>query len=83
MSFFNSSVPRFKPSRKHLALQLKYLRLQEDFDNINRAKPVRLNVAGSAKLKKKQQSGVIDPGYISIPTEAEMDFYTSGITAAG
>lgn len=79
MSFFNSSVPRFKPYRKHLALQLKCLRLQEDFQNINRMRPVRLNVAGSAKSKKKPQSGVIDSGYVSIPTEAEMDYYTMGL----
>lgn len=63
----------------HLRRQLKCLRLQEDFNNINRMKPVRLNVAGSAKPKKKQQPGVIDTGYVSIPTEAELDYYTMGL----
>jgi hypothetical protein len=72
----------FASSEKYLSYlsrQLKCLRLQEDFQNINRVKPVRLNVAGSAKPKKKQQSGVIDTGYVSIPTEAEMDYYTGGL----
>jgi len=64
---------------KHLRRQLQCLRLQEDFQNINRMKPVRLNVTGSTKPKKKPQAGAIDTGYISIPTEAEMDYYTMGL----
>lgn len=73
--FFVSSEKYLSHLRRHL----KCLRLQEDFQNINRMKPVRLNVAGSAKPKKKPQSGVIDSGYVSIPTEAEMEYYTMGL----
>jgi hypothetical protein len=79
MSLSSDFLTRSKPVLSHLRRQLKCLRLQEDFQNINRMKPVRLNVAGSAKPKKKQQAGVIDTGYVSIPTEAEMDYYTMGL----
>lgn len=79
MSSSAEFLSKSKPVLAHLRRQLKCLRLQEDFQNINRMKPVRLNVAGSAKPKKKPQSGVIDSGYVSIPTEAEMDYYTMGL----
>jgi len=79
MSSSAEFLSKSKPVLAHLRRQLKCLRLQEDFQNINRMKPVRLNVAGSTKPKKKPQSGVIDTGFISIPTEAEMDYYTMGL----
>jgi hypothetical protein len=72
-------LSRSKPVLSHLRRQLKCLRLKEDFNNINRMKPVRLNVAGTVKSKKKPQPAVLDTGYVSIPTEAEMEYYTSGL----
>ena len=64
---------------EQLRRQLKWLRLVEDFENINRLKPVRLNVAGSARPKKKKQTGGIDPGCVSVPTPAELDYQQNGI----
>lgn len=72
-------LSRSKPVLSHLRRQLKCLRLKEDFNNINRMKPVRLNVAGTVKSKKRPQPAVLDTGYVSIPTEAEMDYYTGGL----
>lgn len=54
-------------------------RVAEGFDNINRMKPVRLNVAGSSGGKKRKQTDPIPADSISIPTEAEMDFKLSGL----
>ena len=68
--------------RKLLQLYETYLdlkRTSEGFDNINRMKPVRLNVAGSARPKKKTQAGGIDPGCVSVPTPAELDYQQNGI----
>jgi hypothetical protein len=64
---------------EQLRRQLKWLRLVEDFENINRLKPVRLNVAGSAKPKKKTQTGGIDTCCVSVPTPAELDYQQNGI----
>lgn len=54
--------------------------LREDLDNINRMKPVRINVAGSTGgSKRKRSSGAIASDYVSVPTEAEMDYYEGGL----
>jgi len=79
MSSSSDFLSRSKPVLSHLRRQLKCFRLQEDFNNINRMKPVRVNVTGSARSKKNQPPGVIDTGYVSIPTEAELDYYTMGL----
>ena len=68
--------------RKLLQLYETYLdlkRTSEGFDNINRMKPVRLNVAGSARPKKKKQTGGIDSRCVSVPTPAELDYQQNGI----
>ncbi len=54
-------------------------RVSESFDNINRMKPVRLNVAGSSGGKKRKQADTISTDSVSIPTEAEMDFKVAGL----
>lgn len=37
------------------------------------------NIAGSARPKKKTQAGGIDPGCVSVPTPAELDYQQNGI----
>ena len=58
---------------------LKSQAFKEAFENINRTKPVRLNVAGSNQPSKEKKPEPIKPLYLSVPTEAEMDFYQSGL----
>ncbi len=53
--------------------------LAEGFDNINRMKPVRLNVAGSGGRKVRKKPDAIQADQVCIPTEAEMDFYQGGL----
>lgn len=68
--------------KKLLQLYETYLdlkRTSEGFDNINRMKPVRLNVAGSASGKKRKKPDAIQTDQVSVPTEAEMDFYQGGL----
>ena len=71
---------RFTSSARNLLVTLdpwgKCRRLQEDFNNINRMKPIRLNVAGSSKPPRQSQPkltpNAIASNFISVPTEAEM-----------
>ena len=53
---------------------------REAFENINRTKPVRLNVAGSnPPVSKGKTAEPIKSDYFSIPTEAELDFHQGGL----
>jgi hypothetical protein len=50
----------------------------ESIENINRMSPVRLST-GSNKSSKKKKPNEPVTDYVSVPTQAEMDYYQNGL----
>lgn len=60
------------------ALHHPFVSIREDFENINRLKPVRLNTAGSS-VKDSSRPDALPIDYVAVPTEAELEFHHSGL----
>ena len=50
----------------------------ESIENINRMSPVRLSTGSNKSSKKKKASEPVTD-YVSVPTQAEMDYYQNGL----
>ena len=50
----------------------------ESIENINRMSPVRLSTGSNKSSKKKKPSEPVTD-YVSVPTQAEMDYYQNGL----
>jgi len=81
LTILNELIERTRKCDAALRLHVEKInKLVEDFDNINRMSPVKLGRPSGSNRKSSSKDSISSRvDYVSIPTEAEMEYYQSGL----